>query len=141
MRAAVHPDRAGLLVGADVVLDGDDALGFGILLLPDSQLQRTVVDVRRDVHAALVFLEREARRVPAVGEEPRGAVDRQAKVVAKVGTRSAILLVFVIPVRIPVAGKNRLCVCGLAAGEHRQGHADRAKDVVVSGFSRTLHPL
>src|SRR5688500_17421905 len=114
MRTAVHPDSACLLVGADVVLDRDDALRLGIFLFPDSQLQRTVVDVRRDVHAALVLLQRQARGVPAVSEEPRGAVDGQAKVVAEVRPWSAILLVLVIAIRNPVAGENRLCRCDLA---------------------------
>ena len=60
MRAAVHPDRARLLVGADVVLDRDDALRFRILLLPDPQRERAVVDVGRHVHAALMLLQRQA---------------------------------------------------------------------------------
>ena len=60
MRASVHPDRPRLLVGADVVLDRNDALRFRILLFPDPQRERPVVDVGRHVHAALMLLQRQA---------------------------------------------------------------------------------
>ena len=55
----VHPDGACLLVGADVVLDRNHLLCLGILFLPDPQVQGTVIDVGRHVHAALMFLQRQ----------------------------------------------------------------------------------
>ena len=60
MWTAVHPDRARLLVGADVVLDRDHPLRFRIPFFPDPQRERAVVDVRRHVHAALMLLQRQA---------------------------------------------------------------------------------
>ena len=69
---------------------------------------RRVVDVERDAQVAdaaepvggrmrlaLVLGQRQQRRVPAVGAQPRGVVDRQAGVVADLGARHALDLVFV----------------------------------------------
>src|SRR5581483_7166292 len=50
MGTAVHPDGAGLLVGGDVVFDGDDFLGLRILFVPEAALQGAAINVRRDVH-------------------------------------------------------------------------------------------
>ena len=55
---AIHPDGAGLLVGADVHLDGDDLLGVGVLVFPEAEGHGAAVDVGDDVDAALLFLER-----------------------------------------------------------------------------------
>ena len=60
MWAAVHPDRPGLFVRADVVLDCHELLRFGILLLPDAQLQRAAIDVRRDMHLTLMLFKCQA---------------------------------------------------------------------------------
>ena len=50
----------------------------------------------RDVHTALLFRQRDAGRVPAVGELPRRRVDRQAEIVAEVGARNALRKVFLV---------------------------------------------
>src|ERR1019366_5904717 len=70
--ASIHPDGAGLLVGADVHLDGDDLLGVGVLLLPQPEGHGAAVDVGDDMHAALLFLERKARGVPTIGAQAGG---------------------------------------------------------------------
>ena len=79
------------------MLDRDDLLRFGILLFPDSQAQRAMVDVGRHVHAALMLLQGEARGIPALGKQACRVVDRQAGVVAEIGTGTAIQLVLVRP--------------------------------------------
>src|SRR5262249_18124111 len=94
MRSAVHPNRPRLFVGADVVLDCDDLLGFGVLFLPDAELQRTVVDVGSDVHAALMLLQRQARGVPALGKQACRIIDRESGVIPQVRAGAAVLLVF-----------------------------------------------
>ena len=57
----------------------DQILRLGILLFPDAQVERAAIDVGRDVHAALLFREREARGVPAVCVLPRRLVDRAGR--------------------------------------------------------------
>jgi len=47
------------------------------------------------MHAALVFLQREARRVPALGEEASGIVDRKTREVAQIGPRNALVVILV----------------------------------------------
>src|ERR1700752_4256138 len=108
MRSPVHPNRARLFVGADVVLDRDDLLRLGILLLPNAQVQRAVVDVGRHVYAALMLLKRQARGIPALSEQARGVVDRDAEIVAKVRSGPAVLFIFVSPVRNPVSSQKHL---------------------------------
>ncbi len=82
MRAAIHPDGAGLLVGADVHLDGDDLLGVGVLLFPQAEGHGAAIDVGDDVDAALLFLQREAGGVPAIGAQAGGVVNGEAEVIA-----------------------------------------------------------
>ena len=104
MRTAIHPDGARLFVGADVILDGDYLLGIGVLFFPDPEMQRAMIDVRRNVHAALVFLQREARCVPALGEGPRGIVDGKTGEIAQIGPRNALVIILVMQ-RAPLAGE------------------------------------
>ncbi len=75
MRAAIHPDSAGLLVGTDVHLDGDDLLSIGVLLFPQAEGHGAAIDVGHDVDAALLLLESEAGGVPAIGAQAGGVVD------------------------------------------------------------------
>jgi hypothetical protein len=97
MRAAVHVDRPGLIVGADVVLDRDELLRIGVPILPDAKIQRAAVDIRRDVHTTLLFRQRDAGRIPAVGELSRRRVDRQTEIIAEVGARNTLRKVFLVP--------------------------------------------
>jgi hypothetical protein len=97
-----------LIVGADVVLDRDDLLRLGILLLPDAEVQRAVVDVGRHVHATLMLLKRQARGIPALSEETRGVVDRDAEIVAEVRSGPPVLFIFVSPIRDPVPSQKNL---------------------------------
>ena len=55
MRTAVHPDRPVLHVRADVLLVGDDFLRRRVFLFPDSELQRSAVDMRKAVGLALML--------------------------------------------------------------------------------------
>ena len=55
MRAAVHPNRTVLFIGADVLPNGDDALRLRVSFFPDAQVQRAAVDVRNHVNFALMF--------------------------------------------------------------------------------------
>src|SRR5687768_3957054 len=96
MRAAIHPDGPGLLVCAAVHLDGLQVLRLRMLLFPDAQVERSAEDIRRHVDAALLFRERDARGVPAVGVLARGVVDGQAEIVAELRARNALGLILVI---------------------------------------------
>src|SRR5437867_8184168 len=60
MRTAVHPDRPPLLVGAEILLIGDDFLRRRILFFPDPELQRPAIDMGHIVGLALVLEERNA---------------------------------------------------------------------------------
>ncbi len=102
MRAAIHPDGARLLVGADVILDRNHLLGKRILFFPDPEMQRTMIDVWRDVYAALVFLQREARCVPGLCESARGVVNWKPSEIAQIGPRNALVIIFVMQ-RAPLA--------------------------------------
>ena len=95
MRAAVHPDGAGLLVGADVVLDGDHLLGLRVLLLPDAQVVGAAINVGDAMDAALLLGQRHAGGAPAIGAEAGGVVDGKAQIIAQLGTRAAFGLVLV----------------------------------------------
>jgi hypothetical protein len=72
------------------MLIGDDFLRARIALRRDSQVQWAAVAVRRHVHAALLLRHAELRRVPALGELPRGVGQRNARVVAEADTRAAV---------------------------------------------------
>src|ERR1700688_2560909 len=54
MRAAIHPDGPVLLIGADVVPEGDQVLRLRISLLPDPKPVGAAVDVAGSVHLALM---------------------------------------------------------------------------------------
>ena len=136
MRTAVHPDRARLFVGADVVLDRDERLGLGIALFPDAQLQRTAIDVRRNVHLALVLVERQARRVPAERPLARRFGDREAEIVDEVRTGDALGLIFVIA-RSPAAGEIGL----RARWRRREGDRDEENRRDVTSAHRGAEPI
>ena len=92
------------------------------------------------MHAALVLLQRQPRGIPAVGEEPRRAVDRQAAVVAQVGTGPTILLVLV-PQRVPVARERRLRPRrGAVQQDNRQQCRDRAPSPTHEPFPFIRRP-
>src|SRR5690349_20433414 len=107
LRAAVHVDGAGLLVGADVVLDGDEPVGFGILLFPDAKLEGSAIDVGSGVDLALMFGKSEAVRVPAQGPLARFGVDRETQKVDQRGSRDTLIKVFLV-YRAPFADQTEL---------------------------------
>ena len=111
MRPAIHPDGACLFVSADVVLDRDHFLGVGVFLFPDPEVQRAVIDVGRHVHAALMFLQRKARSVPALSEEARGIINGKAREIAKIGTGNTLVIVLVME-RAPLARQDVLAADG-----------------------------
>ena len=122
VRPAVHPDRPRLLVGADVVLDRDDVLRSGVLLVPDADVERAPVDVVHGVDATLLFVVGQPRGVPTLGPLTGGGRQRNARVVAQPDAGPAIGLVFVLP-RGPISGEINLR-SGRTAGQHRGNHHD-----------------
>ena len=125
MRTPVHPDRARLLVGADVVLDRDELLRVRIALFPDPELQRTSIYVGRDVHLALMLGQRQSRRIPAERPLPRAVGDRQAEIVAELGAGNALGLIF-IESGAPAARQVNLRVCRRRCRDDRH-HDDRSE--------------
>ena len=118
---AVHPDRAPLLVGAQVHLGRHDFLRIGIALVPYAKLQRPTEDMRDVVDLALMLGHRAARDVPAVGEEARGLVDRKARVVAETAARHTVHLIFLVPAR-PLPFEADLRRGGTADQQYLPGH-------------------
>ena len=99
MRAAVHPDRAVLLVCAVVDAVRDDHLRGRILLFPDPKLVRAAVDVRDVVRLALVLEHRDARDVERLRVLARRVVQRHAGEIALHVAGHAVALVLVIAAR------------------------------------------
>src|SRR5262252_11173090 len=76
----------------------------------------------------LVLAQREDRGVPAVGFQARGVVDRQAEVVAELGSWNPVLLILVVAGG-PLAGQVDLRERG-ACG-HGEDHSARKSDETV----------
>src|SRR5690348_13888752 len=81
MRTAVHPDGSELRPGADVVLDSNDLLCLGVLLLPNAEIERPAINIWRDVDAALLFPKGKSRRIPTFRPLARRVVDGQPEIV------------------------------------------------------------
>ena len=79
-------------------------LRLRVLLFPDAQVGRPAIDVGRHVHAALLLGQRDAARVPAVGELARRVGDGQSEVVAQLRTGDALRLIFLVA-GLPDAGE------------------------------------
>src|SRR5438105_12872038 len=73
---------------------------------------------------ALMLGQREDRCVPAVGVQARGGVDRQAEIIANLGSRDAFRLIFV-EARRPLAGE---IVAGRVRDLLRTRRKDRERD-------------
>ena len=89
MRTSVHPDRPLGAPGEMVRVDRDELLRRGVALFPDAHAGEARHVVGR-MHAALVFRQRDERRVPGVGAQAYRVVHRQPGVVAELGTEQAI---------------------------------------------------
>jgi hypothetical protein len=55
-----------------------------------------------------MLLKRQARGIPALSEETRGVVDRDAEIVAEVRSGPPVLFIFVSPIRDPVPSQKNL---------------------------------
>src|SRR5579871_4256145 len=93
MRPAVHPDGAGLLIRADVLLDRDDLLRLRVLFIPDPQVQWAAIDIRRDMHLALMLRKCEPRGVPAFRPEASSVSDGEPGVIHELRARSSFGLI------------------------------------------------
>src|SRR4051812_38321077 len=96
MGAPIHPDRAGLLVCADVVFDRDYTLGVGIFFLPHPQGHRSTINVRHQMNAALLLGKRDARWIPAIGPQTGSVVDRNTEIIAELRSGPALELVLML---------------------------------------------
>src|SRR4051812_21870838 len=94
MGTAIHPDGPGLLIRADVLLDRDNLLRLGIFFGPNTKVEWASIDIRRDVHLALMLGQRKARRVPTLGPEAGAVSDGKTRVVDQFGAGNALGLVF-----------------------------------------------
>jgi hypothetical protein len=93
VRPAVHPDVALLLLPLDVGAQPHDLLTGVVHVGRDAQVADAAEAVGGGVRLALVFRQRQQPGVPAVGAQPRRLVDRQARVVADVGSRNPLDLI------------------------------------------------
>src|SRR5438034_10871124 len=117
MRAAVHPDRPFLLVSTDVLLDRDQFLADGVALLPDSQLQRTTIDICGGVDLTLVLRSFQTQRIPTERPAARRVIHRQSEVIDERRSRDALWLILVVT-GAPDAGQVGLAEDGRGS-QHR----------------------
>ncbi len=105
------------MYSADELLDRNHFLRVRILFLPQSELERTAIDVGNSIRLALVLEQRPSRNVPGVGVHARGLVDWQPQIVSPIGPWNTIDLVLVI------------AACPFADEIHlgRRGNAQRSK--------------
>ena len=95
MRPPVHPDLALLLLPLNVGVQLDRRLRRAIDVGGDAQIADAAESIRGGMRLALMLWQRQERRHPAVGAQPRRIVDRQPGVVTDLGTGHALDLVFV----------------------------------------------
>src|SRR5678815_6196576 len=93
MRTSVHPDGPVLHVRPDVDLVRDDFLRCGILLFPDSELQRSSINVRKVVGFALMFEKIDSAHVVSVGVASSRLVDGNTGEVALHVTGDSIAVI------------------------------------------------
>ena len=118
MGTAVHPNRSILLVRAQILLDRDDFLRAWFFLVPNPELQRPAINVRKIVGLALVLEKIDARHVEALGVHAGGVVQGNAGEIALNITRYSVALVFVIPAR-PLPFQTYLSKCRSAQEQHK----------------------
>src|SRR5437867_6332091 len=95
MAAAIHPYGPGLLIIVDVLLDGDQLLRNRVALFPDPEVVGTAIDVRQNVHFALMLGYGETRCIPGQPIDARSVRDGNTGVVRQFRARSALVGVFV----------------------------------------------
>ncbi len=120
-----------------VGVDRDELLRRGIPLFPDAHAGEAR-DVVGRVHPALIFRQRDERRVPRVGAQPDRVVHRQPGVVAELGAEQAIGPILLENAEIvPDAGQIDLCRAGAARAETQAKgkEAKGGREVVKNGAS------
>ena len=85
VRTAIHPDGALGGPGEVMDMDGDQVLRVAVAVFPHPDVGETE-GVVGGMHAALVFRQRDERRVPTHGAQAVGVVDGQPSVIAQFGT-------------------------------------------------------
>jgi hypothetical protein len=96
MRPTIHPDRSELLIRAEILMNGDDFLCAGILFVPDSELQRPAIDVRKAVWLTLMLQQIHASHIESIGIAACRIVQWDAREIALNIAGNAIALIFVI---------------------------------------------
>src|SRR5207249_5867316 len=92
-----------------------DLTGYGIHFLRNPKLRRTAPNVITGMGPALPFRQALDRRCPRVGAFSGGFINWKPKVIAQLGTRTALRFVF-IKSRRPFAGRMNLNKDGDDAG-------------------------
>ncbi len=124
MRPVVHPNGLLRVVGRKANVIRDQLLRGRVDFLPDAQRRRSAPAVVGAVRAALIFGNLDNRGAPALGAEKPGGVDRHAEVVAHVGARQAVALVFEQGER-PIPGGIDLRESRAAQHRHRRKQQNR----------------
>ena len=107
MRPAVEPDQASGLPERAEQFVSDDLLRDRVHFSVDTDVGGPPQRVRGWMRLGLMLAKRQDRRVPTVGLETAGVVQRNSGVVAEVGSGNAVRLVFVVE-RRPVARRRRV---------------------------------
>jgi hypothetical protein len=111
-----------LSVIRDGLMNGNQLVRYGIALLPYSGLKRPAMDVRHDVHLALMFLEREPRGAVSKSPLPGLIIYGKTDKFDQRRALHALWPVLVVCVRGPEAGEIHLSECRHTAKQH---HRDR----------------
>src|SRR5262245_7862686 len=110
VRTSVQPDRARRLSERSKQFEADRLLCDWIEDARDPDVRRSPQRVRGWMRLRLMLTQRQDRRVPAVGLEASRIVQRNSGVVAEIGARNAVWLIFVVQ-GSPVARQIALREC------------------------------
>ena len=136
LRAAVHVDRAVRQHPHEGDVPRDHVLRDRVDGTADAQGRRTARPVIGRVRLALPLRHRPFRRIPRVGAQACGVVDRQARVIADLGASSSfgqILVESLAPMAREIALPVRASDC--AEAEQSGAHSQHARPALNHGIT------
>jgi len=126
VRASIHPDGSLRSPREMVEVDSHQVLGVSVIFFPNPDIGegRGIVG---GMHAALVFGEREQRRVPSLAPQAIGGIDRKPGIVAQFRTGKTVREIL-IKLILPDAAQVDLGECRAARQRCRQYQRGQACD-------------